>query len=58
MHQKGFNRKSTIDTIYQITGSNYKNLEKYYDSMKKEDNKEFNSTHTEKAKEFLNSKGF
>ena len=58
MHQKGFNRKSIIDTIYQITGSNYKNLEKYYDSMKKEDNKEFNSTHTEKAKEFLNSKGF
>ena len=58
MQQKGFNRKSIIDTIYQITGSNYKNLEKYYDSMKKEDNKEFNSTHTEKAKEFLNSKGF
>ena len=58
MAKKGFNRKSIIDTLYQITGANSKNLEKYYDSMVKNDNIEFNNTHTEKAKEFLNSKGF
>lgn len=58
MAKKGFNRKSIIDTLYQITGANSKNLEKYYDSMVKNDNIEFNNTHTEKAKEFLNSKGY
>ena len=56
--KKGFNRKSIIDTLYQITGANSKNLEKYYDSMVKNDNIEFNNIHTEKAKEFLNSKGY
>ncbi|WDT68311.1 hypothetical protein [Cloacibacterium sp. TD35] len=58
MAKKGFNRKSIIDTLYQITGANSKNLEKYYDSMVKNDNIEFNNTHTKKAKEFLNSKGY
>lgn len=58
LQKRGFSKASIIDTLFQIVGTNKKNLEQYYDSMLKQDNKMFKTSHIEKSKEFLNSKGY
>ena len=55
--RKGFLKGSVVDTLYQIIGTNKKNLESYYDDFVKNGNKS-KDEHIKKAKEFLNSKGY
>ncbi len=58
LNKRGFTRAAIIDTLFQIIGTNKKNIENYYDSMIKQDNNSFKKSHIEKSKEYLNSKGF
>ena len=58
LNRRGFPKGAIIDSLYQIIGTNKKNIEKYYDSMVKRDNEHFKESHIKKAKDFLNSKGF
>lgn len=53
--KKGFGRQSTIDTLYQIIGTDKTNIGKYYDAINKSG---LADTHQEEAKTFLNSKGY
>lgn len=53
--QKGFSRQSTIDTLYQIIGTDKTNIGKYYDAMNKSG---LSDTYQKEAKNFLNSKGY
>lgn len=57
LNQKGYNRQSAIDTLYQIIGTNKTNIGKYYDSMMNENKVDFTDDHQKTAKNFLNSKG-
>lgn len=56
--KRGFNKSAIIDSLYQIIGTNKKNIERYYDSMLKGDDNLFKEIHSKRAKDFLNSRGY
>lgn len=58
LKKRHYVRADVIKTLYQIIGTNDKNIEKYYDSMIKGDQLDFKENHIIKAKKFLNSKGY
>ena len=56
--KRGFSKSAIIDTLYQIIGTNKKNLESYYDKVIKQTKSPNNEKYEQNAKKFLNSKGY